>query len=83
MRAVVEQEDGEDAVGNDGAHQLRGAIEQRLQVERGVKRIGEPDKESEVSRLNPRVERIEVSMRVIRVRGAIVAFKLVRSVWGA
>ena len=38
--AVVEQEDGEDAVGDDGAHQLRGAVEQGLQVERGVERVG-------------------------------------------
>ena len=39
--AVVEQKDGEDAVGDDGAHQLGGAVEQGLQVERGVERVGQ------------------------------------------
>ena len=38
--AVVEEKDGEDAVGNDGANKLGGAIEEGLQVERGVERVG-------------------------------------------
>ena len=41
--AVVEQQDGEDAVIDDRAHQLRGALEQCLQVERGVQRVRQPD----------------------------------------
>ena len=41
LRAVVEQEDGKDAVGNDGANELGGAIEEGLQVERGVERVGD------------------------------------------
>ena len=39
--AVVEQQNGEDAVGDDGAHQLRGAAQQGFQVQRGVQRVGQ------------------------------------------
>ncbi len=39
--AVVEQQDGEDAVIDDSARKVGGALEQRLQIERGVERIRE------------------------------------------
>ena len=50
--AVVEQEDGEDAVVDDGAHQLGGAVEQGLQVERGVERVGQLHQVGHVGRLH-------------------------------
>jgi hypothetical protein len=48
--AVVEQEDGEDAVRNDGAHKFRGAVEEGLQVEGGVEGLGELRKIGNIGR---------------------------------
>jgi hypothetical protein len=39
--AVVDEKDREDAVGNDGADELGGAVEQGLQIERGVEGVGD------------------------------------------
>ena len=72
MGAVVHQENGENAVVDDGAHQFRGAIEKGLQIERGVERIGEFHQVSRVGRLNAGVQGIE--MRVSS--GAIVALQV-------
>ncbi len=58
--AVVEQQDGEDAVVDDGAHQLRGAAEQRLQVERGVQRVGELHQVGQIRRLDADIRRVEM-----------------------
>ena len=77
LGAVVEQKDGKDAVVNDGAHQLGGAIEQGLQVEGGIEGVCEVDQIGEVGRFNAGVERVEVGVRVVGVGGAVVAFKLV------
>ena len=51
--AVVDQQDGEDAVVDDGAHQVRDAVHQRVQVERGVQRVGQAHQEVELQRLQP------------------------------
>ena len=42
VSAVVDQQNGEDAVGNHGRHQLRGAPQQGFQIQRGVQRVGKP-----------------------------------------
>ena len=57
--AVVEQEDGEDAVMDDRAHQLGGAAEQGLQIERGVERFTQLQQIGDVGRLNARVDGVE------------------------
>ena len=74
--AVVEEEDGKDAVGNDGANQLRGAIEERLQVERGVEHVGHMGEEREVSGFDAGILGIDMGVRVFRIGGAIVALVL-------
>ena len=71
--AVVEQEDGEDSVVDNRAHQLRGAIEQRLQVQRGVQRVGELHQVSHIGRLNARIHRVRGGGSPA---GAIVALEL-------
>src|SRR5580658_6545213 len=72
--AFVEQQDGKDAVVDDRANELRGAIEQRLQVERGVESVGELEQISRVNRLNARVYRVEMR----DLGGAVVALELGR-----
>ena len=41
LGAVVQQQNGEDAVVNDGAHQIGDAVHEGVEVERGVQGIGE------------------------------------------
>ena len=55
---VIEQQDGKDAVLNDGPHQFRRAIEQGLQVEGGVERVGHLSQVTQVSRFNPHILRV-------------------------
>ena len=64
--AVVEQQDGEDAVMDDGAHQLRGAVEQGLQVERGVQRVGQLHQIGDVGRLNAGVDGVKMRRGIWR-----------------
>ena len=40
--AVVQQQNGKDAVVNHGAHQVGHAMQQRLQIQRGIQRIRQP-----------------------------------------
>ena len=46
--AIVDQENGEDAVVDDGADEVGDAVQQRVQIERGVEGIGEADEEVEL-----------------------------------
>ncbi len=50
--AIVDEQDREDAVVDDGAHQRRGALEQGLQVEGGVERVGQADEELRLQRID-------------------------------
>ena len=77
VSAVVEQENGEDAVMDDGAHQLGGAVQQGLQIERGVERVGQLHQVGHVGRFHADVDGIEMRAGVGRVRGAVIAFQLV------
>ena len=74
--AVVEQEDGEDAVGDDGADQLGGAAEQGLQVERGVERVGNLGEVAKVGGLDARIRGVNVRVWIFGVGGPVVAFEL-------
>ena len=55
--AVVEQQNGEDAVVDHRAHQAGGAVQQRLQVEGGVERVGEAQQEFALQRLDAHLRR--------------------------
>ncbi len=63
MGALVQQEDGKDAVGDDGAHEFSGAAEEGLQVESGVERVGEAHEVGDISRLDAGVDGVEVCGR--------------------
>ncbi len=78
VAAVVEEEDGEDAVVDDGANELGGALEKGFEVERGVERVGQAEKVVEVGGFDTGVDGVEMSVRIGWVGGAIVALKLVR-----
>ena len=77
VRAVVEQEDGKDTVGDEGANQLGGAGEQGLQVECGVERVGETHQIGDVGGLDARVDGVESGRRGRGVGGAVIALELV------
>ncbi len=70
--AVVEQQDGEDAVVDDGAHQVRDAVHQRVQVEGGVERVGQPQQEVDLQGLEPGLRR---GRHAGRIRRPVVAFE--------
>ena len=53
--AVVQQQDGKNAVINDGAHQVCHAMQQRLQIQRGIQRIGQPGKKVPLHRIDSRL----------------------------
>lgn len=74
--AVVEQEDGEDFVGDDGADELGSAIQERLKVQSGVERVGDLCEVAEVCGFNSGVSGIDVRVRVGGVGRAVVAFVL-------
>ena len=59
VRAVVEEKDGEDAIRDEGANQLGGAVEEGLQVEGGVERVGETHEIGDIGGLNAGVDRVE------------------------
>ena len=59
MRAVVEEKDGEDAVGDEGANQLGGAGQEGLQVKGRVERVGETHEIGDIGGLNAGVDRVE------------------------
>ena len=73
VSAVVEQEDGEDAVMNNGSNKLRGAVEQGFQIERGVERVSQFHEIGNVCRVNAGIDGLN---RRGWAGGAIVAFKV-------
>ena len=87
VRPVVEQQDGKDAVRNQGANQFGGAAEQSLQVERSVQRVGEAHEIRNIGRLNARIDGVERRLRSRWIGRTIVALELVnrvrqwRSIW--
>ena len=78
---VVEEEDGEYAVMDDGADEFGGAIEKGLKIECGVEGVGNLGEISEVAGLDADVYGVKKSGRA---RRAIVAFEVVvrRPDWG-
>ncbi len=50
--AFIQQQDGEDLVVDDGAHQVRGAVQQGLQIEGGVQSVCQPDEELGLQRIH-------------------------------
>ncbi len=49
----VQQQDGEDPVVDDGAHQVRGAMQQGLQIEGGIQGVRQPHQEFGLQRIDP------------------------------
>ena len=43
VHALVDEEDGEDAVVNNGADECGGALEEGLEIEGGIERVGEAE----------------------------------------
>jgi hypothetical protein len=76
--AVIEQEDGEDAVLDDGTDELRGAVEEGLQVECGVEGVGKLGEVGEVGGLDADVYGVKMGQGIVGVGGAIVSFELMR-----
>jgi hypothetical protein len=68
--AVVEKQDGEDAVVDDGADQVGGPFEEGLKVEGGIERIGEAGEELRRKRLDA-----DLTLSGYRSAGAIVALE--------
>ncbi len=58
--ALIQQKNGEDAVGNEGANQLRGAAEEGLQVEGGIERVGQAHEIRHIRRLDAGVDGIQM-----------------------
>ena len=48
----IQQQDGEDLVVDDGAHQVRGAMHQGLQIEGGVQGVRQPHEELGLQRVH-------------------------------
>ena len=69
--AVVDQQNGEDAVVDDRTDQGCGVFKKRLEVERGVQRVGQADQEF-------RLQRIDVhlggALRCLRRNGPVIPF---------
>ena len=82
--AVVQQQDGENAVVDDRADQFRGPIEKRFQVERGVKRVCHADQIIQVRGFHAGVYGVQVRMRIGGVGGTVIALelRLFRRRWG-
>jgi len=59
VRPLIQQKNGKDAIGKDGAHQLRGAAEQGLQVERGVERVSQTHEIGHIRGLDAGVDRLD------------------------
>src|SRR5580698_7924602 len=78
VSAIVEQEDGKDAIWDEGANEFGGAGEKGLQIERGVERIGEAHEIGDVGGLDACVDGVKSSRRNGVIGGTIVAFQFVR-----
>jgi len=76
--AVVEKKNGEDAVMDDGANKLGGAIEEGLQIERGVERVGHLHEVVEVGDFDAWVGEVYMRVRIRWIGGTVIAFELVR-----
>ncbi len=74
--AVVNQQNGEDAVRNDGRHQLRGAPQQGFQIQRGVQRVGKTHQIGHIGRFHANIRRVKMRPRGRRVGRAVVALQL-------
>ena len=55
--AVVDEEDGEDAVVDNGADKIGGALEEGLEVEGGVERVGKSGEELDLKRIDANLRR--------------------------
>jgi hypothetical protein len=53
--AVVQQKNGKDAVIDDGTHQVGHAMQQRLQIQGGIQRIGQAGEEIPLHRIDSRL----------------------------
>jgi len=76
--SIVYEQDGEDAVVDDCPDKVGDSVEQGIEIERSVERVGQPQEEVQLQRLDAdvRLERVAVQERTrSRVRGAIVAFE--------
>jgi hypothetical protein len=62
--AVVEEKDGEDAVVDDGADELGGAVEEGLQVEGGVEGVGHLREVGEVGGLDADVDGVKMGVGI-------------------
>ena len=81
MGAVVDEEDGEDAVVDDGADEVGDAVHEGVEVEGGVERVGEALEEVDLQGLDA-----DVGSRTGgggAGDGAVVALEGMRSVGGA
>ena len=74
--AVVEQKDGEDAVVDDGADQLGGAVEQGFEIEGGVEGVGHLRQVVEVGGFDAGVDGVKMGVGIGGIGGAVVAFEL-------
>ena len=69
--AIVQQQDGENSVVNDGANKIRDAMQKRLQVKRGVQRIRKAGEEVDLERIDPRL----IARRRSGRNGTVIAFE--------
>ena len=83
--AVVEQQNGEDAVRDHDPHQLRRAAQQGFQVQRGVQRVGKLHQVGHIGRFHANICRVQIGPRACRISRAVVALKLgfVTRRWGS
>ncbi len=73
--AVVEKKNGEDAIGEDGTNQFRGADEERFEVEGGIERVGKLDEVGEIGGFNADVGGVQMRVGIGRIDRTIVAFE--------
>ena len=74
--AVVDEEDGEDAVVDDGADEVGDAMHEGVKVEGGVERVGEAEEEVELDGLVADVGG-GGGIQELRLCGAVVAFEVI------
>jgi hypothetical protein len=72
---LIEKQDGEDLVINDRAHQVRGTVQQGLEIEGGVEGVRQPDEKLRLQRIHLDRARQGQSFRT----GPVIAFKRLRS----
>ena len=85
LRTVVDEEDGEDFVVDDGADEVGDAVHEGVEVKCGVESVGEVMEEVDLERLDANLWVGRVRVEEYRLSGAIVTFKMVlgrRRFWG-